>query len=118
VTRAKGQIGETAAAAYLAKRGIKVIAQNVHTPFGEIDLVCCDGETQVFVEVKWRSRQTPGDALAAVDCRKQQRLSRAAAYWLAARENDGPARFDVIGLAGEPGEWRVEHIRNAFMAEE
>jgi len=47
-----GNKGEELAAGYLSKKGYKIIERNFRTRFGEIDIVCWDGETLVFVEVK------------------------------------------------------------------
>jgi len=48
----KGKIGEEIAAEFLKQKGIKIIAQNWQTRFGEIDLVGLDKNTLVFIEVK------------------------------------------------------------------
>ncbi|TME64795.1 MAG: YraN family protein [Chloroflexi bacterium] len=49
-----GLAGERAAEAALLRRGMRVVARNARTRFGEIDLVCRDGTEFVFVEVKTR----------------------------------------------------------------
>src|SRR4051794_13247196 len=64
-----GRYGEDAAAEYLRRRGYEILARNVRTSFGELDLVALDGETVVFVEVK--ARRSAG-GLEAVDPRKQR----------------------------------------------
>lgn len=68
-----GRRGEDAAAEFLRRRGLEVLARNVRTAFGEIDLVAMDGDVVVFVEVKSRRGAGGHDALAAVDARKQRR---------------------------------------------
>src|SRR2546426_7718637 len=49
-----GRSAEDAAAAWLQRSGLSVIARNVRFPEGEIDLVCREGRVWVFVEVKCR----------------------------------------------------------------
>ena len=49
---------------------------------GEIDIIAREGEYLVFVEVKYRATESQGDPLAAVDFRKQKRISRVALYYL------------------------------------
>jgi len=50
--RTTGQWGEKKAAAYLQMNGVRIIASNVRTPFGEIDLIGEDEDQLVFIEVK------------------------------------------------------------------
>ena len=52
--RALGRLGERLAAAHLQRLGFAILARNVRTRHGEIDLIAFDGEALVFVEVKTR----------------------------------------------------------------
>ena len=52
--RALGALGEELAAAHLQRLGFVVLARNVRTRHGEIDLIAFDGRTLVFAEVKTR----------------------------------------------------------------
>jgi len=104
-----GRFGEDAAAEHLRRKGFEILARNVRTSRGEIDLVALDAGVVVFVEVKSRRR---GGALEAVDLRKQRRLSRLATAFLArAGWLDRAARFDVIGVAPDGA---CTHVVNAF----
>lgn len=104
-----GRLGEDAAAEFLRRRGFTILARNVRTAFGEIDLVAEDDGVVVFVEVKAR-RSTSG--LEAVDARKQRRLARLALAFLAsAGWLDRPARFDVVAVARDGA---CTHVANAF----
>jgi putative endonuclease len=105
----KGAAGEQAAADDLAKRGLAVIARNFRVRGGEIDLVCRDGDTVVFVEVRVRSRGDYGGAAASITPAKQTRLVLAARHWLAGH-GEQPCRFDCVAIEGE----RIEWIRDAF----
>lgn len=104
-----GRFGEDAAAEFLRLRGFEILARNVRFRFGELDLVALDEDVVVFVEVKAR-RGSGG--LAAVDARKQMRLSRLAtaflaqAGWLGRR-----ARFDVVAVDSDG---TCTHVANAF----
>src|SRR5690349_12372273 len=49
-----GNIGERRAEEYLRRRGFEILAKNWVCNFGEIDLICRDGDRLVFVEVKTR----------------------------------------------------------------
>jgi putative endonuclease len=111
-----GEAAESEAERHLRSKGYRILARNVRTPSGELDLVARSGAVLVFVEVKARGSSTHGGAVAAVDGRKQARLVRLAAQYLARhRLRNQPCRFDVILCAGETGEPAVlEHIENAF----
>ncbi len=97
--RAQGRVGEDDAVRWLAGQGYQVVERNVLNHGGEIDLVAWEGETLCFVEIKARASGAYGPAIAAVDARKQRRISRAAALYLAVKGHGGVAcRFDVLGL--------------------
>ena len=111
--RAIGFAHERQAAEYLRGKGYRILAQNFYTRFGEIDLVVKDGRYLVFVEVKYRASEKGGHPLETVDARKQNRIRRAAQFYLL-RYGYGestPCRFDVVGILGD----EVVHVENAFM---
>jgi putative endonuclease len=109
-TSEKGKAGEARAAAYLQGRGYRVLQRNVRVPGGEIDLVCLDGATLVFVEVKSRNAPGYGSALSAVDRRKRSVLRRLAADYAQIVAPTARIRFDVVALDGE----RMTLHKNAF----
>src|SRR5687768_14344819 len=49
-----GRKGENHAASFLKSKGYRILARNLSTPLGEIDIVARDKEFLVFVEVKTR----------------------------------------------------------------
>ena len=110
-----GREGEDIAARHLRKCGYKILRRNFRAPGGgEVDLVCRDGETLVFAEVKTRRSEELGRPLDAVHRKKQALIRRGALYWLRLLEMpDVTFRFDVIEvLATDPVEIRV--IQSAF----
>ena len=112
---ASGARAEALAASYLASQGLALVARNVRSRFGEIDLVCRDGATLVFVEVRSRNGAGMGTPLESVDGRKQAQVSRVARHFLAARGwTERDARFDVIGVRFDREPPAVEHVQNAF----
>jgi putative endonuclease len=123
-TVARGRLAEEAAAAWLTRRGYRIVERNHRNHAGEIDLIAWQGETLCFVEVKARAEVTFGPAAAAVGWEKRRRLGRAAALYLAQRGGPEPAcRFDVLAVEGrrEPTEeesrWRFSLITDAFRLE-
>lgn len=79
---------------------------------GEIDLIMKDGEELVFVEVRYRHRNTHGISAETVTYTKQKRLLRTAKAYLQKRNlfDKIPCRFDVIAIDGQQTRW----IKNAF----
>lgn len=85
--------------------------RNFRCRTGEIDIIARDGDYLVFTEVKYRRTGESGWASAAVDWHKQQRISRAAQFYLIRHGYaDIPCRFDVVAIDGN----RIQWIRNAF----
>ncbi|AEF47536.1 hypothetical protein HL670_00432 [Serratia plymuthica] len=114
--RAKGAGYELQARRYLERAGLTFFAANVTLRGGELDLIMRDGQTWVFVEVRYRRSDAFGGAAASVTYRKQQRLLHAAAVWLAGRGasfDTSSCRFDVLAITGSQLEW----IPNAFNAD-
>jgi putative endonuclease len=113
--QAKGAAAEQLAADYLVRQGLSVIERNFRVKGGEIDLVCRDGKTTVFVEVRLRSRSDFGGAAASITATKQARLILAARHWLL-RHGETPCRFDCMLLESLDGH-NIEWLRNAFSAD-
>lgn len=106
-----GRWGEDLAASHLRRQGYEIVDRNWRCEHGEIDLVVRRGPLVVFCEVKARRSDAHGSPAEAVDRRKQVRLRRLAAAWLAAhgtRRVD--VRFDVVAITGV----RLAHIEAAF----
>lgn len=115
-TRDRGSAAEAFVAVWLAERGFSIVATNVTTRVGELDLIAREGETLVFVEVKARHHGDHGPAVAAAGRDKQRRVARAATLWLVTNPWKGECRFDVVGLERQGTDWKVTHIRDAFDA--
>lgn len=114
-----GDYGEMCAARYLRGQGVRLIASQYRTRFGEIDLILQDGEFLAFAEVKTRSSGMMAAPMESVDPEKQRRLALTASAYLSAKRIDPPCRFDVIEvyLTGEDSVDRINWIKNAFDAQ-
>ena len=80
---ASGAQAEALAAAFLASKGLAIVARNVRSRFGEIDLVARDGDTLVFVEVRLRRSARFGGASGSITGAKLARIRAAAEGYLA-----------------------------------
>ena len=137
-----GKRGEQAAARYLKLHGYDILERNLHVSHQEIDIVACDRDCIVFVEVKTRTIH-PEDAdrfstpAAAVTVQKQQYLLKAASQYISQHRYALQPRMDVIevylvpdqeisalskfferltGIFGVPKRkvLHINHIENAF----
>ncbi|MEM7209301.1 MAG: YraN family protein [Pseudomonadota bacterium] len=115
--RARGQFFESMAKTYLCQQGLTPIIENFRSRWGEVDLIMRDADTLVFTEVRFRGTGSFTSGALSVDMRKQRKLCKTAAAYLAsnARANT-PARFDVVSIAQKagPDEFAIDWIKNAF----
>ena len=114
----RGAAVETAALAHLRRAGLVPVARNVRYKGGELDLVMRDGDTTVFVEVRYRATADFGGGAASVDLRKRRKLVLAAQLFLQSHPTlaQGLCRFDVIDASGDPP--RLDWLRDAFRLED
>jgi len=115
-THFRGQSAERLAAAYLERRGYRVLRLNYRIRAGEIDIIAEEGEVLCFVEVRSRRDTTYGHPLETIDRRKQRRLTIAAGHYLKSHPGAArPARFDVVGIVYKP-QLHIQLVKNAFPA--
>jgi putative endonuclease len=125
--RALGRLGEELAVAHLERLGFAVVARNVRTRAGEIDLIVFDGRVLVFAEVKTRSAGFRGrrirpdqEPLPWLRPRQRARLRRLALAWLSDERHDRPTahtiRFDAVGvIVDDRGRLlRLDHVEAAW----
>lgn len=115
-TTRRGSEAEALAARYLERCGLRILERNFRVRGGEIDLICRDQQTLVFVEVRLRSRSDFGGAGASITRTKRRRLILAAQHYLLGK-SDCACRFDCILLDGL-NETRLEWLKNAFSTDD
>lgn len=110
-----GKAAEQLAAQFLQQQGLVVVARNVRSRCGEIDIIARDGDYWVFVEVKWRQREDYGGAAAALSAAQSQRIRRSASLYLQQQrlqESRTLCRFDVVLVT--TNQQQCTWLRNAF----
>ncbi len=111
-----GQKGEQAAADYLLGLGWRVLERNWRGARGELDIIACEGDTVVIVEVKTRRGTLPEEAFVQVNRRKQTALIMTAEEYLEAHDlGDTAWRVDVIAVIFGRGAPLIEHARDALV---
>ncbi|MCH8104519.1 MAG: YraN family protein [Proteobacteria bacterium] len=116
----KGLHYEAQARDYLVRRGLKLITENYHCRFGEIDLVMLHQRTLCFIEVKFRKSQGYGGAISAIPPQKQRKIIKTALFFMAEHKTmaQRAMRFDALIIQQDSdGDSPVDWIQNAFYAE-
>ena len=112
-----GNKAEALAEQIMCQAGLSCLARNYRCKQGELDLVMRDGDTVVFVEVRYRRHNRWGGAAESVNQPKQQRVILAAQHFLLHHPTlaNRPCRFDVIAAEGNPADPAdYQWIREAF----
>lgn len=109
-----GAAGERIAARYLEEHGYRILDRNWHCGHKEIDIVACDGNQLVIVEVKTRNTDEYGNPEDAVTDRKIRRIVSAADAYIRLKQIDLPVRFDIVTVIDPDGRALTEHIEDAF----
>jgi putative endonuclease len=111
-----GLKSEQLAVQLLEEQGYALIERNFRCRRGEIDIIACEGDVLCFVEVRSVNDARCGDPLETVGVRKQQKIIRAARYYLHSRGLADPlVRFDAVGIVYQPT-FRIRLVRGAFEA--
>ncbi len=111
-----GRYGELVAASWLRAQGLHVLRHNFRWGrSGEIDLVCREGDTLVFVEVKSGTVDGPYPLAHKVDEEKRKLIRRGARNWFRLLGHHVPHRFDVVEVHLRAGiRPELNQITNAF----
>ena len=110
-----GAKGEQMAADYLIRSGYDIVARNVRSRWGEVDIIASRGEDLAFVEVKSWSTLDKENLAQSIGAVKQRRIRSTAQSFLARRPElrERRIRFDVIFIPGG-GDAGVDHMEGAF----
>lgn len=107
--------GEEIAAAFLKKKGCKILKKNYRCYFGEVDIVALCHDTLCFVEVKTRTSHQFGTPQESVIPAKQKKLSKIALEYIQKHKlEEKKARFDIIAVNLSGKNHSIDCIENAF----
>lgn len=98
MTKQVGDRGESFVAQLLQANGWKILETQWHCRWGELDLIACDRQWLLFVEVKTRSdRNWDADGSLAIAPSKQAKLIKSASIFLSLHPElaSFACRFDV-----------------------
>ncbi len=110
-----GRWGEDLATNYLKNKGYEILDRNVHTPYGELDIICSKNGMIIFVEVKTRTNIELGYPEAGLTKVKISHLIQACEEYLMLHPNlPEEWSIDLIAIIGKPGISypNIEHFEN------
>jgi putative endonuclease len=115
--RALGASGEATAVAFLERAGYRILARNVRSRLGEIDIVADDRGCLVFVEVRTRRSASMAPEESITPAKAHRLAALGEQYLIENDRGDADWRIDVIAIVEDGrGETRINHIQNAVEA--
>lgn len=116
----RGSRAEQLARRFLEQQGLQFKQANFRCKRGEIDLIMQDGETLVFVEVRYRGNSRFGSPAETVDRHKQRKLVTTALFYLQSKPElaQQASRFDVIAISGDSGSPQIDWHSNAIQIQD
>lgn len=114
-----GKRGEEVVAQYLAQHGFEILARNIHTRWGEVDILALRAGRLHVVEVKTRASSVYGDAATALTPQKFIKIKKCMADLLQHSAGfNGPWQIDFAVVevrSGAAGTARLQIFWNVGM---
>ena len=107
-----GKKAEDRACHYLLSQGLELIERNYRCRTGEIDLIMRHDQELVFVEVKYRSSSSYGQAAEYFHQSKRKKFESAVYQYLGSKGQNPsqiPHRIDLVAINGQDIQW-IQHL--------
>jgi len=116
MSKTRGDHAEKIAVEFLKKNKFRVVQNNYHCRWGEIDIIARYNDILAFTEVRYRKTNCYGHAWETVNTAKQQRIIKTAQTFLLenSKYEEFCLRFDLISLDGDLNDPDIEWFQNAF----
>lgn len=105
-----GKIGESIALETAKRRGYQMVATNVRTPYGEIDLVLKTAHQLIFAEVKTRTSFSFGYPEQAINALKLSHMIQSAQFYMLQNNLRDEYRIDVISILYDSNKHQVANL--------
>jgi putative endonuclease len=109
-----GKFGEELAVDFLQQNGYTILETNWTFQKAEIDIIAQKENTLAIVEVKTRSSIEFGLPQDFVKPKKIQLLVKAVNEYVTSNDLGTDVRFDIVAIFKENGDYKIEHIEDAF----
>lgn len=110
-----GKAGEELAVEYLRKNEYVILEKNYTWEKSEIDIITTKDNKIIFVEVKTRQSPYLSDPSLMVPMKKWKQIMKAADFYMKERQDDLPARFDIISVITNKDYTKLDHYDEAFI---
>lgn len=110
-----GNQGENLATTHLQQKKYQILARNLRTKLGEIDILARDGQFLVLVEVKTKTSARLGSALEMITRAKQQKLLLLALE-LQKKYQTEKVRIDVVAIDNAKAAPQLKHHKGIVEA--
>lgn len=107
--------GEQLAIDYLIKKGYQILERNWRYLKAEVDIIARKENILIAIEVKTRSSAYFGNPQDFITKKKIQLLVLAMNAYVDMKHLDDEIRFDVIAMLKSNGQFKIEHIEDAFL---
>lgn len=114
IQQIRGEKGEQIAANYLRKNNFEILERNYRAGRSEIDIICKESNTLVFVEVKTRTSSKFGNPEDFVNEAKAAKIIEGAEVYLLENGWDGAIRFDIVSVLIYGNIEEIKHFKDAF----
>lgn len=101
------------AAQLLMKKGHQLLARNLKSKFGEIDILSREGKTIVVTEVKTKTSDFFGAAIEMITPAKQRKLVLLT-HHLQAQYQTNNVRIDVVAVDNAGGEPKLSYHKGVI----
>jgi putative endonuclease len=110
----KGFTGENYTAAYLEKRGYRILTRNFRGSSGEIDIIASKDKRIIFIEVKTWDYYDEESLEKSINSLKKHRIIQTAKYFLNnnPKFNEYLIQFDIILYKRALN--KIVHLKEAF----
>lgn len=113
-TKSIGDHGEKIAKDFLKNLDYTILEQNYRYKKGEIDIICENENTLVFVEVKYRSSTQFGYPEDVVNNTKTSLIQGVAEHYIEIKDWKKDIRFDIVSVIENKHRYDIEHFIDAF----
>jgi putative endonuclease len=109
-----GKKGEDMAVDFLTDHGYHILERNYRFDKAEVDIIAQKKDVLAVVEVKTRSTSDFGDPQDFVKPKQIMNLVKAVDAYIILNDLDTNVRFDIIAITKSSGNYKIEHLKDAF----
>ncbi len=111
-----GNRGEELASEFLESKGYLIVERNFRTRFGEVDIVCFEGEILIFVEVKTKIGNIFGEPEDMVSKSKLAQVRRMGEVFIELKKQETQSAQKSCSRVPDSGKPRMDMTARDFLS--